>query len=433
MIRIFKIIILLFVTACSLNSSSSLWTKHKKIKYDKSLVSREINSKKEILNKEINSNIKIKINYEKNKINNSNIKTNNNGFTKYDGKLKKISKYKYSKIQYFNQYDPEISLYENNLIFFDNKGTILNFQENSKLLWKKNYYSKIERKKNPILFFSNKKNILIVADTLARYYSIDLKSGDIIWSKNNDAPFNSQIKILNNKFFVVDDNNILNCFSLKSGEKLWSYKTEKTLIKSQKKISIIIKDKKVFFANSLGDITAIDSNSGKLLWQTPTQSKSVYEDAMFLKISDLILANNSIIFSNNMNEFFSLDETTGIINWKQLVNSSLRPTRVNDFIFTVSEEGFLIIIDFKTGSIIRSTDLFKNLKKKVRKKTKPTGFIVGKKNLYLTTSTGRLFIAGIDNGQTISIIKLDSGKISRPVVLKESLFIAKNDSIIKLN
>ena len=432
-IRIFKIIILLFVAGCSLNSSSSLWTKHKKIEYDKSLVSREINSEKEILNKEINPNIKIKINYEKNKINNSNIKTNNNGFTKYDGQLKKISKYRYSKIQYFNQYDPEISLYENNLIFFDNKGTILNFQENSKLLWKKNYYSKIERKKNPILFFSNKKNILIVADTLARYYSIDLKSGDIIWSKNNDAPFNSQIKILDNKFFVVDDNNILSCFSLKSGEKLWSYKTEKTLIKSKKKISIIIKDNKVFFANSLGDITAIDSNSGKLLWQTPTQSKSVYEDAMFLKISDLVLANNSIIFSNNMNEFFSLDETTGIINWKQLVNSSLRPTRVNDFIFTVSEEGFLIIIDFKTGSIIRSTDLFKNLKKKVRKKTKPTGFIVGKKNLYLTTSTGRLFIAGIDNGQTISIIKLDSGKILRPVVLKESLFIAKNDSIIKLN
>jgi len=154
---------------------------------------------------------------------------------------------------------------------------------------------------------------------------------------------------------------------------------------------------------------------------------------MFLKISDLVLANNSILFSNNMNEFFSLDDSTGILNWKQLVNSSLRPTRVNDFIFTVSEEGFLIVIDFKTGKIIRSTDLFKNLKKKERKKIKPTGFIVGKKNLYLTTSTGKLLIAGIENGQTKSIIKLDSEKISRPVVLKESLFIAKNDSIIKLN
>ena len=64
------------------------------------------------------------------------------GITNYDGQLKKISKYNYSKIRYFNQYEPEISLYNNNLIFFDNKGSILNFKENSRLFWKKNYYSK---------------------------------------------------------------------------------------------------------------------------------------------------------------------------------------------------------------------------------------------------------------------------------------------------
>ena len=429
---IYLFLIFIIFSSCSFNKNSKFW-KSGNLKIEETKNYKEIFPNEEALKKEFNFNLKLKIKSKNLIQTTSENYLNNYGSINFDRIPKKVSNYKFSKIKKFNQYQPEILFYKNNVIFFENKGSILKFNDKKKLLWKKNYYSKIERKKNPILFFSNNKNILIVADTLARYYSIDLKSGDIIWSKNNDAPFNSQIKILNNKFFVVDDNNILNCFSLKSGEKLWSYKTEKTLIKSQKKISIIIKDNKVFFANSLGDITAIDSNSGKLLWQTPTQSKSVYEDAMFLKISDLVLANNSIIFSNNMNEFFSLNETTGIINWKQLVNSSLRPTRVNDFIFTVSEEGFLIIIDFKTGIIIRSTDLFKNLKKKVRKKTKPTGFIVGKKNLYLTTSTGRLLIAGIDNGQTISIIKLDSEKISRPVVLKDSLFIAKNDSIIKLN
>ena len=71
-------------------------------------------------------------------------------------------------------------------------------------------------------------------------------------------------------------------------------------------------------------------------------------------------------------------------------------------------------------------------KKKERKKIKPTGFIIGKKNLYLATSTGRLLIAGIENGQTISIIKLDSEKISRPVVLKESLFIFIPVSILSI-
>ena len=86
----------------------------------------------------------------------------------------------------------------------------------------------MKEKKNPILFFSNNQNTLIVADTLAKYYSLDLNTGNIIWSKNNNSPFNSQIKILDDKFFVVDDSNILNCFSIKDGEKLWSFKTEKT-------------------------------------------------------------------------------------------------------------------------------------------------------------------------------------------------------------
>lgn len=433
MIRILKVIILLLISACSLNSSSSLWTKHKKLNYEKSLNIREINSKKEIIKNEINSNIKIKLINKNNSSETISGLSNNSGIINYDGQLKKVSKYNFSKIKYFNQYEPEIILYDDNLIFFNNKGTIINFKENSKLLWKKNYYSKSERKNNPVLFFSKGNDSLIVADTLAKYYAINLKTGSLIWSKNNKSPFNSQIKILDDKFYVVDDSNQINCFSIKNGDKLWSFKTENTLIKSQKKISIIIQDNKIVFSNTLGDVSALNPINGRLLWQTPTQNKSIYEDAMFLKISDLIFSENSILFSNNMNEFFSIDLKTGILNWKQLVNSSLRPTKVNEFIFTVSDEGFLVVIDFKTGSIIRSTDLFKNFKKKKRKKIKPTGFIVGNKNIYLSTSNGRLLIIDVETGNTQSVIKLDNEKLSRPIASKQSLFIAKNNSIIKLN
>ena len=69
-------------------------------------------------------------------------------------------------------------------------------------------------------------------------------------------------------------------------------------------MSIIIKENKVIFINTLGDVTALDTLTGRLLWQLPTQSKSIYEEAMFLKISDMVLEDNSVFFSNNMNEFF---------------------------------------------------------------------------------------------------------------------------------
>lgn len=434
MIKFFKLFLLLILVAnCSLNPSSSLWTKKTKIQKDKTLKIKEIISKEKILENELN--IDIKINITNVKSENTFLKyfNNNDGKSDYDGSLKSISRYKFSKIKNFNQYEPEIAIDKDNIIFFDNKGSILKFDNKSKLIWKKNYYSKSEKKLNPILFFSNNSNFLIITDTIAKYYALNIKSGEIVWFKNHKSTFNSQIKIFKDKFYVVDTDNVLRCFSLKDGSEIWNFKTEKSFIKSQKKNSLVIKDNKIIFNNNLGDVSAVDLESGELIWQTPTHAKTIYEDAMFLKISDLIVAKNSILFSNNNNEFFSIDSGSGIMNWKQKINSSLRPTFIENLIFTITNEGYFVVIDNDTGNLIRSTNILKNIKKKKREKIKPVGFVVGKKNIYLTANNGRLFIIDILSGNTKSIMKIDNEKISRPIVLEQNLFIIKDNSIIKLN
>ena len=65
---------------------------------------------------------------------------------------------------------------------------------------------------------------------------VDLTNGELIWSKNNDAPFNSEIKIYKDKFFVIDFSNILRCFSIKDGSEIWNIKTEQILNKITKKV-----------------------------------------------------------------------------------------------------------------------------------------------------------------------------------------------------
>ena len=135
------LLIFFIVTNCSLNKSSNFWTKSKVIKKEKKV--EEIFKKKDSLSVEINSNLKISL-YSK-VINNSffNNYDNNNGRINYDGDLKNLSKFKFSKIDNFHLYNPEISFNKSNIIFFDNKGTIFKFDNNSKLLWSKNFYSKI--------------------------------------------------------------------------------------------------------------------------------------------------------------------------------------------------------------------------------------------------------------------------------------------------
>tara|TARA_B100000427_G_scaffold244486_1_gene207484 strand:- start:222 stop:1526 length:1305 start_codon:yes stop_codon:yes gene_type:complete len=427
------IIFFIIITSCSFNQNSKFWSASQNIPEEKDSNFKEIFVTEESLEKELNSNLKIKLN---NKVNNDLAVRNyfnNDGRLDYDGELKKSSRYKFSKIKNFYQYEPTVSFNKKNLIFFDDKGSIIQFNEKSKLLWKKNYYSKSEKKLKPIMQFANNGKFLVVADNIAKYYMLDLDSGNLIWTKKNLAPFNSQIKIYDDKFFIIDYSNTLRCFSLKDGKEMWNIKTENSLIRSQKKLSMVIVNGFIYFNNSIGDISAVDINKGELLWQLPTQSSLIYESAFSLETSDIITDSKSLFFSNNKNQLFSIDLGSGSFNWENKVNSNLRPTLVGNYLFTVSIEGYLVVTEKISGNIIRVTDVFKKFKAKKRAKIKPTGFVMGLNNIYLSTNNGRILVVDVLTGKTKSTLKIDNEKISRPIILDKNLFVVKDKAIIKLN
>ena len=425
-------LIIIFCFSCSFNKNSKFWTTET-IKEIEKKKFEQIFSDPKSLSQELNTNIDLNFSTSLKKPNLSQKLTNNDGRVSFDGSLKKISKYKFSKIENFYQAEPVVSFYGENVIFFDDKGTILQFDKKSKLIWKKNYYTKSEKKLNPILQFANNNQFLIVADNLTKYYMLNLDTGDIIWSKKNSAPFNSQIKIYKDRFFIIDFTNTLRCFSLKNGKELWNFQTETPLIRSQKKLSMVILGEIIYFNNSLGDISAINLNNGGLLWQLPTQSNKIFESSFSLETSDIIADENNLFFSNNKNQFFSVDIKSGSFNWENTVNSNIRPTLIENFLISVSLEGYLILIDKITGNIIKVTDVFQNFNPKKRNKIFPTGFIVGTKNIYLSTNIGRLLVIDIKSGKTISTLKIDNGKISRPFVLNKNLYLVKDNAIIRLN
>ena len=164
------------------------------------------------------------------------------------------------------------------------------------------------------------------------------------------------------------------------------------------------------------------------MWQLPTQNTLVYESAFSLETSDIITDNKTLFFSNNQNQLFSLDLSTGSFNWQAKINSNIRPTIIGNMLFTISQEGYLFLIDKKTGNIIRVTNVFSNFKLKKRKEINPTGFIVGSEKIYLSTNNGRLLVIDISTGKTDFVLKIDNEKILRPVVLNQNLFVIKDNS-----
>ena len=416
-----------------MDSKSGIWSEvkeKKNIKFQEKILFE----KRQTLNKEFNPNVKIalKNNYDLSSFNNN--LTNNNQILNYDGVLDQISKYKFSKIIGFNSVNSQITITEKDeLIFFDGKGNIFKLDKNLILIWKKNLYSKKEKKLYPILNISYSKGKIIITDNLSNYFLVDGNSGEILWKKRNSSLFNSQIKIVNNHFFSLDFDNIFRCYSIKNGKEVWKYESQSSFIKSKRALSIVSDREKIFFINSIGEITALSLNNGNLLWQTPTQPSSIIEDSFTVVFSDLVLNDKKIYLSNNKNELIQVDANNGIIMWTQNINSIVRPVIIEKLIFTISMNGYLVIMDKNTGNILRSTLITKNLKKYQKKKFEPSGFVIAKNNLYLTLSDGNLLKIKVINGKVENLIKVDNNYISRPVILKKQMYIVSDNVIKKFN
>ena len=414
--------LLLILSSCGIDN--------KEIK-DQNENSKIIFEKSKPIKKELNSNLKIKLNkLTKGEVFLGN-NTNSVGNINFETNFNKTSSYKFSAIKEFNFNQPElIFTNDESIVFFDGKGSIFKINKDLNEIWKVNHYTKKEKKLKPIIYFAQTDKKIIAADNLSKIYLINLNDGNLIKSIESNTGFNSNIKVFNDRFFIVDFENTIRCFSTKDGLELWNFDTENPFIKSKKKLSLVIKGELVFFINSIGDLTALNINNGSLFWQTPTQSNIIYQDAFTLENSDLVFANDSIYFSNNKNELFSIDARTGIVNWKQTVNSSLTPTIIENLVFVVSNEGYLFIIDNKKGNIIRITNMLKNIKNK-KNEIKPAGFVIARNKIYLSLNNGRLIKSDVTTGIEENVFKISNSKILRPNIFGDKMYLLKHNAIIK--
>ena len=425
------VISLVFLNHCSLNENSRIW-KDKDQKIDNPKNIKKIFSEEKKITIELNQ--ELKLDFSKSKTNNKIVDNKNDyGFQNYSGLINKVGNYKFSKFDDINQLNFKPIFLNDGLIFFDKKGSIYRYSNSQKVLWKKNYYSKAEKKLKPKLNFILEGENLLVTDNIAKYYSININSGELNWSKNNTYSFNSEIKKHKNRIFVVDYKNTLRSYNINDGSELWNLQTEDSFTISNTKFSLIIINDMVVFSNSIGDITAVDIKTGLIIWQLPTQSSKIINETYNFKTSKLVSDGKSIFFSNNKNEFYSVDAKTGTTNWINKINSNLTPIISGNFLFTVSNEGYLYLVEKNEGNILRITDLYKDYKIKNRKDIKPIGFAIGDTRLYLTNTDGKMIIVELDFGKVISIEKVAGNFTSRPFIYNQNLFVIRNGSIVQYN
>ena len=438
---IFFLIFILLVN-CSFDNKTGIWSGSKKEKRRISELEKEqkqtkvvdyIYSSKSVYSKEISLTKKISIsNPRKNlswrmsSLNQQNFLGNiylsgiDNIFLK-----KKIGKNKFP----ISKIISSPLVFENNIIFSDNNGTIFNINQNGEINWKKNIYKKIYKKVYKNLVFSIYQNNIYVADNIGFIYSIGLNNGKLVWIKNHGIPIKSNIKIYKNKIFLINQDNRILCFNTKNGSKIWDIRSVPSFIKLQNFLSSAIsKQGDVIAINSSGDLLKVNANNGKIDWSLNTLESTLAHATDFFKSSDIVIINENIIFSTQ-SSIFSYNLNTGYTNWKQEVSSIGAPIIDGKNIFILTDNGYFVIIDKDTGIIISSTNILKILKKK-KQETKITGFIMGSGKIYSVTSNGYLIVSSPVSGKVEYFKKIGDPITSAPIINNGKLYILTKNSRI---
>ena len=438
---IFFLIFILLLN-CSFDKKSGIWSGSKKEKRRNSELEKEqkqtkvvgyIYSSKSVYSKEISLTKKISISnprknlsWKMSSLNQQNFLGNiylsgiDNIFLK-----KKIGKNKFPMSKIISS--PLV--FENNIIFSDNNGTIFNINQNGEINWKKNIYKKIYKKVYKNLVFSIYQNNIYVADNIGFIYSIGLNNGKLVWIKNHGIPIKSNIKIYKNKIFLINQDNRILCFNTKNGSKIWDIRSVPSFIKLQNFLSSAIsKQGDVIAINTSGDLLKVNANNGKIAWSLNTLESTLAHATDFFKSSEIVIIDDNIIVSSK-SSLFSYNLNTGYTNWKQEVSSIGAPIIDGENIFILTDNGYFVIIDKDTGILISSTNILKILKKR-KQETKITGFIMGSGKIYSVTSNGYLIVSSPVSGKVEYFKKIGDHVTSTPIINNGKLYILTKNSRI---
>ena len=344
----------------------------------------------------------------------------NNNFLK-----KKIGKNKFSISKLISS--PVIL--NDNIIFADDTGTIFNINQRGKKRWKKNIYKKFYKRIYKSLTFTIHKNKIYVADNIGFVYAINLQNGKLIWIKNQRVPLRSNIKIYDDKIFLINQDNRIFCLDPDTGSIIWDARSISTFIKSQSFLGMAIsKGGDLITLTSSGDLVKIKSKTGQFYWSLNTTGTILASENDFFQSSDIVIDDENIIFSTT-SSVSSYNINSGYLNWIKNIGSTNTPIIDGSHVFVISDNGYFVNLDKNSGEIIWSTNILKILKKK-KQKTKITGFVMGSKKIYVTTLNGYLLICSASLGNVEDFKKIGNTITASPVISNGSLYILTENSKI---
>ena len=438
----FIISFIILLINCSFDNKSGIWENENlpKKKVDNNIFNdfEKISIKDSLFNQTILPDTNLKLYIPEPSINNNwkdifyNSKNNSINFS-YENSNQVILKSKRLSKNKVGNY----KLYHNgNLIISDDKGSLIIFSTyENQIISKFNFYKKkfknIKKKLNIIV----ENDIIFVSDNLGYLYAFNYKQSKLIWAKNFKIPFSSNLKIIKEKLILANQNNSLYFINKNNGEVLKLLPTEESPIKNKFTNNLSSDGKNnLFFLNSFGSLYSIDLNKITINWFNNLNQSFDLSPSNLFEGNKLVSTDNQIIVSSNIKTYI-IDTNTGSIIKRYNFSSRVKPIIINDILFFLSNNNFLITLDLNTKKILYSFDLneLKDLELSKNQKNIFKDMMILNNDIFIFLENSKILKFNI-LGQFENLQKLPSNIQTSPILIDSSiLYLNKKNKLIILN
>ena len=424
----YSLLILIFLSSCSFDNKSGIWNSENIISKKEKDLFKDFEALN-VSNQGFQKIIPLKKDFrfkdlvlKENKTWNDNLFNSSNNLKnfRYNENYKLIFKSK--KISKF-ELDDNFLFAEGDIISSDYKGNIIIFSINeNKIISKYNFYRKKYKKVKKKLNIIIENNLAYVSDNLGYIYAIKYKENKILWAKKHEVAFRSNIKIYKNKIIVSNQNNQLYFINKNNGETLSIIPTEKTVIKNKFQNNLSLNNKISFFINTFGSLYAVNNDTMRIIWFINLNQSLDLNPSNIFTGNQIINEGDKLVISSN--EFtYIIDQKSGSTLHKLNFSNILKPIIIDNYLFAITKNKFLVALNINNGQIIYSYDLNKKIAKFLNTKKKDAEFknlmiLNGKIIIFLENS---FFLIFNINGNLEQIRKLPTKINSYPIIIEGSL------------
>jgi len=270
-----------------------------------------------------------------------------------------------------------------------------------------------------------------VTTGFAKIIALDAATGDKIWERSVDAPIHGPPAVYRGRVFAIDINNAVYAFDALNGAELWpAYQSITESAGLLGSASPAVEENILAAPFSSGDLVALRTNSGRVLWSDSLASNRRTDDLSSLTdIRGRPVIDQGLVYAvSYAGVLAAINVRTGERVWEREVSGMYGPWLVGNVLFLLTSDQRVVCLSRSDGSVywVKELPLFEYEKEK-EDPIQWAGPVVAGNKVIVVSSDGRAFALSPFDGKEIERVSL-SGPVSHvPVIADGRMYVVTDE------